>query len=93
MTKRKKYINKLLNKYEDLVKYTRIQPGDEKYPLVKDCIKRVRTLYKEESMALHTPGTIGDWENGFNAGALAVLRLINDTDVEFAINNFPNLDT
>jgi len=85
-----------LQKYEDLVKYARVQPEHLEFPLVQELLERVSQNYKEEIEALSIIGESGSWEHGFNSGCLAILRYLQTAEefgIETAEEEFPMLDT
>ena len=61
--------------------------------LLKDSLESkmqmIETNYTDEVFDLIDP-VDGDWEHGFNSGALAIIRLLLDKKIN--MENFPNLE-
>lgn len=88
-----KILTALEKKYFDLVWLARKRPEDA---IAADAVARVRLEYPDEVERLG--GEHGDWEHGFNSGCLAAFRLAigllgNNEEAEFAVQEFPFLDT
>jgi hypothetical protein len=88
-------IQGMQHKYYQLVSYARKRPEDIiKYNLER-FIKEVEFLYEDETNNLKNP-EMGDWQHGFNSGALAAFRYvltITDVGIDQADEDFPELDT
>lgn len=107
-------VHRMAKKYDKLVWFARKAPADceEYWAGVPEEIKtralnaasQVAELYPDETDALRSES--GNWEHGFNSGALAAMRWILDAcdlddldgegpigSVDFADENFPSLDT
>ena len=105
-----KAVNKMVefeDKYCSLVWYARKPPGkfkelQEHWPdQPKDVIESV-SLFKEElerkyaEECKNLKGPSGDWEHGFNSGALATIRMVLealDPEIEDPMADFPQLDS
>lgn len=97
-------IQKMHDKYRDLVWYARKPPKDDPWwddvpaRIMKDAfdnMDRVEAEYPEEVEQLQDPDS-GDWKHGFNSGMLAALRLVmcaEEFGTEQALELFPELDT
>lgn len=84
------------NKYCDLVWYARSNPKKllegEHYEALKS-IQDIETKYPKEIKSL---GKDDNWSHGFNSGMLAASRLyleMIEGDIEFALENYPDLDS
>ena len=82
-------------KYCSLVWYARKSREDLERPEIAAAANEVFENFPQEVADLNAPDT-GDWQQGFNSGALAAFRFIFDAHedgIESAIANFPELDT
>lgn len=82
-------------KYEGLVWYARRTEGNDQVH-----VKHIEDRYPKETKELNSKR--GSWVHGYNSGMLAAYRLalglavgnLNDTsDSDFAIENYPELDS
>lgn len=91
-----KLTRELEDKYSDLVAFARKDldkiretSSSETYTKVLEFIHDVEERYFEEVQELRYDKD--NWAHGYNSGALAILRLINDNDLMMV--DYPNLDT
>ena len=87
-------IQKLQERYSDLVWYCRVSAENEKIKGVRDNKARIEKMYPNEVTQLHSENS--DWHHGFNSGVLAGLRFVldvSDGGVDYAKENFPDLNT
>ncbi len=92
-------VEKLHGKYSDFLWFARkTEKGEETLSLVRKKCKQIRELYPEECERLASSEN-GDWQNGFNSGMLAAVRLIGaivDGEKDCTTNTedaFPDSDT
>lgn len=91
-------LGELCDKYFWLVWMARKEPEwlRDGHPSMPKMVE-VGMKWPEECKELACPEK-GDWTHGFNSGCLAALRYAihlfgNKTDIKFAKDNFPDLDT
>ena len=87
-------VEKMMEKYLSLVWYARKSPEDYAIKGVEAAAKSVEFLHPEEVKELK--GQHSDWQHGFNSGMLAATRFFLEADlgnIEFAIDQFPELDS
>ena len=87
-------IQKLQERYSDLVWYCRVSAENEKIKGVRDNKARIEKMYPNEVTQLHSENS--NWHHGFNSGCLAGLRFaldLADGGIEYATSEFPSLDT
>ena len=84
--------NELLQKYLDLVRYApRLRFGSSQCEWIGSSRYEVEKLYPEETRKLAS--SEGVWNDGFNNGMLAALRLISGGHVtQQSLDKFPDLN-
>ncbi len=89
-------MGEMMNKYCDLVWYARnnrpTHLENENYEAL-GALQKIKLKYPKEVKSLAEDD---NWSHGFNSGMLAASRLYHEMiegDVEFALNNHPDLDS
>ncbi len=89
-----KEIQKLQERYWDLVWYCRVSAENEKIKGVRKNKARIEKMYPNEVTQLRSETP--DWDHGFCEGVLAALNFtldLSDGGIAYARAEFPSLDT
>jgi hypothetical protein len=88
-------IDNKLNVYEDLLWIARVKP--ENYHSIPECKKNFDRISEQHPEAVNQLfNDESNWTHGFNSGLVAALRYVLEMKhygIEFAEENFPNLDS